>query len=452
VTFSSGEPHLGLDFGTTNSGAAVYDGHQVRVLALDEASADPKVIRSLLYITREHQVFIGKAAIDTYYSENIARASRMVRRYIGEIEMTFAEVGTFVKDVYVLVDELVPGRLLRSLKSGLASSYQGTTILGRFYTLEELIALYLRQIRERAETAVGSPVHSVVLGRPVSFAGSTGAADDERAQQRLRQAAEMAGFARVDFELEPVAAALHYERSISRPQTIAVFDFGGGTLDITVMRVGEPGKLQVFATGGLGIAGDVFDQRIFEDMLLEHLGRGSTCGEDRVPFPNAYTDAAANWQSVLELSKPDALHFMGVAQLTSSHPARVRALQSLVVNNYAGQVFDEVEKAKIGLSDNYLAVIRFAGQDVSLWQPMTRSQFVTVIASETSRVEACLRETIARSGLKTREIDAVVRTGGSAQIPCMVDMLCRVFGSEKVVLSDAFRSVTSGLAIRAAML
>jgi hypothetical chaperone protein len=291
----------------------------------------------------------------------------------------------------------------------------------------------------------------VVLGRPVTFVGSTGAADDERAQQRLRQAAEMAGFARVAFELEPVAAALHYERSISRPENVAVFDFGGGTLDITVMRVGDPGKRSVFATGGLGIAGDVFDQRVFEDMLLEHLGRGSTYGEDHVPFPNAYTDAAANWQAVLELSRPDALHFMGVAQLTSSHPARVRALQSLVVNNYAGRIFDEVERVKIQLSEGYLSVISFTGEDVNLWQPLTRSQFVALIATETSRVEACLRETLSRSGLEARDIDAVVRTGGSAQIPCFVEMLCRLFGPEKVVLSDAFSSVTSGLAIRAAM-
>ena len=452
MTHPSMAPHLGLDFGTTNSGAAIYDGHRVHVLALDEAGADPRVVRSVLYITREHQVFIGKRAIDTYYNQNIGRPSRMMRQFVGEIEMTFAEVGTFVKDVYVLVDEFAPGRLLRSLKSELASPYEGTSVLGRFYSLEELIALYLRQIRERAESAIGCSVHSVVLGRPVSFVGSAGAADDQRAQQRLRQAAEMAGFAHVSFELEPVAAALHYELSISQPQTIAVFDSGGGTLDITVMRVGEPGKQQVYATGGLGIAGDVFDQRIVEGTLLEHLGQGSTYSEDRVPFPNAYTDAMANWQTVLELSRPDALHFMGVAQLSSSHPARVRALQSLVVNNYAGQVFDEVEKAKIRLSESYMSVIRFAGQDVNLWQPLTRSQFVALIAAETSRVEACLRETIASSGLEPGDIDAVVRTGGSAQIPCFVEMLGRVFGSDKVVLSNAFSSVTSGLALRAAML
>jgi len=111
---------IGLDFGTTNSGAAAFDGHRVRVFPLDPTSPDPTVIRSRLYVTRDQQVFIGREAIDAYYRQNVGRPSRMVRQYVGEIEMTFAELPTIVKDVYVLVDELTPGRLLHSLKSVLA--------------------------------------------------------------------------------------------------------------------------------------------------------------------------------------------------------------------------------------------------------------------------------------------------------------------------------------------
>jgi len=179
---------IGLDFGTTNSGAAVFDGQRVRVFALDPASRDPTVVRSTLYITRDHEIFIGQEAIDTYYRQNVGRPSKMVRHYIGEIEMTLADVGsvkgypvgpaTFIRDVYALVDELMPGRLLRSLKSGLATSYEGTTIFGRYYELEELLALYLREIRERVEPETGQAIDSVVLGRPVNFVGSDGEADN----------------------------------------------------------------------------------------------------------------------------------------------------------------------------------------------------------------------------------------------------------------------------------
>jgi hypothetical chaperone protein len=496
---------IGLDFGTTNSGAATFDGGRVHVFPLDRsakrsrqnsASHDPTVIRSTLYITRDHELFIGQEAVETYYRQNIGRPSKMVRQHVGEIEMTLGDVGsvkgypvgpsTFVRDVHVLVDELTPGRFLRSLKSGLATTYEGTTIFGRYYELEELIALYLREIRERVEGETGQAVEGVVLGRPVNFGGGGEAAvwaldqrtrsplsldqrtrGNRRAEGRLRRAAEMAGFKEIAFELEPVAAALHYELRASGPQNVVVFDLGGGTSDITVMHIGEPGKRRVFATGGLGIAGDVFDQRVIGALLLDHFGHGSTVrtcpsaestlahgearGEDAMPFPSQYTDALVNWQVIPELTRPETLHFFHLAQINGSHPARIRALESLLVNNYAARLFDEVEQAKIALSDAHFALIRLTGDDIDVWQPLTRSQFETLIADETRCIKACLLDTLDRSGLSVDEIDAVVRTGGSAQIPHFIEMLGQIFGPEKLVLTEVFGSVTAGLAIRAAM-
>jgi hypothetical chaperone protein len=452
---------IGLDFGTTNSGAAVFDGQRVRLLSLDPFSRDPTVIRSTLYVTREHQVYVGQEAIDVYYRQNIGRPSKMVRQYIGEIEMTFADVGsvkgypagpsTFVRDVYAMVDELTPGRLLRSLKSGLSTTHQGTVIFGRRYELEELLSLYLREIRARVEAEVGQPVDSVVLGRPVDFVGSGGEADNRRAEGRLRRAAQEAGFRQISFEIEPVAAALHYERSIDRAQNVLIFDFGGGTLDITVMRIGDAAERHVYATGGLGIGGDVFDQRLIEELVLDHFGRGSTWGEDAAPFPHQYTDALVHWQTVPDLSRPETLRFLDLAQISGSHPARVRALESLLINNYAIRLIDEVERAKIALSTVPFALIRLAGDDVDVWQPVTRSLFEFLIGEAAQRIETCLLDTLARSGLRAQEIDAVVRTGGSAQIPCVIEMMGRIFGPDKIVLSDVFSSVTAGLAVCAAI-
>jgi hypothetical chaperone protein len=451
---------IGLDFGTTNSGAAVFDGRRVHVFALDPASQDPTVMRSALYVTREHEIFIGREAIDTYYRQNVGWPSRMVRQRVGEIEMTIGDVGsvkgypvgptTFVRDVYALVDELTPGRLLHSLKSGLAAGYEGTTIFGRYYELDELIAFYLRQIRERVEAETGQPVKGAVLGRPVNFVDSESEADNQRAEDRLRRAAKGAGLEKITFELEPVAAALFYELELNEPQNVVVFDLGGGTLDITVMRVGEPGKRQVFASGGVDIAGDVFDKRIIEGRLLDHFGRGSTWGEDAMPFPGQYTDALLNWQAIPELNTPETLHFLRLAQLTSSHPKQLKALESLLVNNYAIRLFDEVERAKIALSSAHFDVIQLGGDDddeLDVWQPITRAQFESLIAPETSRIEACLLDTLERSGLTAGEIDAVVRTGGSAQIPRFTNLLGQIFGPNKVVLTEIFSGVAAGLAI-----
>jgi hypothetical chaperone protein len=425
---------IGLDFGTTNSGAAVFDG-QVRVFPIDPHNREPEVMRSALYITREHEVLVGREAIDTYYRQNVGRPSKMVREYIGEMEITMGDVGsvkgyptgpqTFVRDVYALTDELAPGRLLYALKSGLATDYEGTTIFGRYYELEELIALYLRTIRERVEAQAGRHVDGVVLGRPVHFVESDSEADDRRAVERLRRAAELAGFHRVAFELEPVAAARFYELNSGNPQNVVVFDLGGGTLDITVMRLGGPGERRVDATGGVGIAGDTFDRRMIEWRMLDHFGRGSTWGEDHKPFPGQYTAALTNWQAVPELNRPETLHFLRQVEISSSHPQQIRALQS----------FD---------------VIRLEGEAIDVWQPITRQQFESAISAEVHRIETCLVDTLTRSGLTVGEIDAVVRTGGSAQIPRFVGMLERIFGAQRVVLSQVFTSVTAGLAIRAA--
>ena len=442
---------IGVDFGTTNSGAAFFDGRRVHLFPLDPAGAPPTVVRSVLYVQRDHRVLIGREAIDTYYQQNSGRPKKMVRQYVGQLEQVYSDGLQVIEDVFARIDELSPGRLLRSLKSELASGYEGTAIFGRVYELEELIAIYLREIRRRVQAETGERVEGVVLGRPVNFVGGDEPAHNARAEARLREAAGRAGFRRIAFELEPVAAALHYELRVTEPQNIIVFDFGGGTLDVTVMRVGRPAERRIFASGGVGVAGELFDRRIIEGLLLDHFGRGSTWGEEAIPFPTQYTDALLNWQMILELHRPETLHFLRGVQATGSHPSRIRALEALVVNEEGVRLFDEVERAKIELSSSRLAQIRLASEEISIWQPLTRSQFEALIARETDRVQECVLDTLDHSGLRKAEIDAVVRTGGSAQIPGFVELLGRLFGPEKVVLSDVFSGVTAGLAIRAGM-
>jgi hypothetical chaperone protein len=411
-------------------------------------------------VTRAHEIYLGQEAIHTYYRQHIGRPSRMVRREVGEIEITLSDVGTvkgypvgpqeIVRTVHTMVDELSPGRLLRSLKSALATQYEGTRIYDRAYTLEALIGVFLGGVRERAERATGRPVTGVVLGRPVHFTDSMGEADDRRAEARLRSAAASAGFGAVHFELEPVAAALHFARSMDAPGNLLVFDLGGGTLDITVMRAGR-GVQEVYAVGGLGIAGDTFDLRLMAGMVLDHFGRGSTYGPDQAPFPPRYTDGLLHWQTLPELSRPAELRFLRQTQQSSSNARALRALESLLVHNAAARLYDAVEGAKVTLSSVPFARIALQEEGLDLWQPVTRSQFEALIAEDQRRIEACVLDTLRQSGVASSEVDAVVRTGGSSQIPCLGTMLERSF-PRKVVQHAVFRGVAAGLAIRAAEL
>jgi hypothetical chaperone protein len=337
--------------------------------------------------------------------------------------------------------------LFQSLKSGLKeASFVGTDVFGQRYALEELIALYLSELRERVRGILGREINAVVLGRPVNFGAD--ASLNRLAQDRLQSAADLAGFDNITFELEPVAAALSYARTICDPQNVLVFDFGGGTLDLTVMRVGGRER-QVLATGGIDIAGDVFDREIIRYRLLDHFGRGTSLGAQGLPFPAYLTEALTHWQEIPALSTPKTLRLLDEAQRTGDHPARVRALESLVVNNYGFAMFDAVEGAKRELSDAYSAVIRLQAPDIQVWQLLTRTQFEMIITAYRREIAARVRDTLQRSGLERDEIDAVVRTGGSSQIPCFIALLAEQFGAEKLRLENTFGGVTSGLAIRA---
>ncbi len=440
---------IGLDFGTTNSGIAIYDGRQVRVLKLDPLG-DSDVMRSVIYLTREHQIHVGQEAINLYNAQNINRERRLARVKVGRVEMWFADLGKVATDVHIMVDELEPGRLMRSLKSVLATPYTGTKLYGKEYTLEALIALYLRVARERANVWLGRDVMEVVLGRPVHFVGAESDADDERAESRLRKAAELAGFEQISFEFEPVAAARHYALSVREPQNILVYDFGGGTLDLTVMRItpdGSTSYAEILAIGGVGIAGDRFDKRIVEGTLLPHFGRDVTWGDKSLPVPRTLIEQITAWEGLSELATPETRGYLHRLQTNCTAPAQLFALESLIFNFYGFALFETVEQTKRRLSDAYFDAIRFVGQDIDIWQTVTRSQFEAITRSEWRQIRQAVNDTVQRSGLEPAQIDAVVRTGGSSSIPASLNLLGTLFGPEKLVEEDLFTGVTAGLGI-----
>jgi hypothetical chaperone protein len=141
---------VGIDFGTSNSGVAAYDGQHVRLLPVDPHSAMPEVVKTILYLTRDQRAYVGQEAVELYYRQNVNRLRRFVKKWAGEIEVRGADM-FYVRDVYAYVDELQPGRLLQYIKTALRSSgYQGTQIFDRYYTLAEIIALYLGELKRRA--------------------------------------------------------------------------------------------------------------------------------------------------------------------------------------------------------------------------------------------------------------------------------------------------------------
>ena len=440
---------VGLDFGTTNSGIAHYDGRTLQIFPVDRLSADPQTVKSLLYITRDQQSFIGQAAIDLYFAQNLGRPIRLVRKPVGVIENYFAEVGVVVKEVHALIDANMPGRLFQSLKSALPQrTYEGTSVFDKYHTIEELVGLALRRIRYAAEDLCGQPIRQVMLGRPVRFHPNP--ERDRLAQDRLQRAAHLAGFEEVNFELEPVAAALHYGLRLDHAENVLVFDFGGGTLDVTVMTLGGRGGHQVLAANGMRIGGDLFDERIVRTRMLRHLGYGSTYGVDkRLPVPVYIFEALSQWQAIPTLFTLPTMRIIQQALATSDQPQGLRALYTLISKNYGFKMFQEVERAKCELSHREESTIRLMDEDIRIAEPLTREQFEAIIAAEVAKAEQCVDQAVSASGLAAEEIEVVLATGGSSAIPLFRRMLGRKFGPGKVREHDLFGGVTQGLAVAA---
>lgn len=438
---------VGMDFGTTNSGMALYNGRSVNVLPLDPANNNPRIARTALYITNEQQIYIGRDALNRYFAQNVGRPVKTKKVWIGEIEIRGADMH-YVTDVYVYVDVFSPGRLLLSIKTSLRDAdYPGTVIGQHYYSLENLIGLYLNITKTRAEQQVGQPLRQVVLGRPVRFA--TDPEKDRLAQARLLQAAFQAGYETVYLQPEPIAAAYSYETTINAPQNVLVFDFGGGTLDLTVMRLGDTAQERVLATGGIPIAGDVFDQKLVRAKLPRHFGAGSYFGprHKALTVPNWIFDSFSSWQTILELQTAENKKMLRDIAQTAQRRYQIEALESLVSSNYGLQMFDIVEQAKRTLSEKRGATITLSGPGFRVQEFVTRTEFEGIIRGEIQAIDAHIDETMAASGLKSEQIDAVIRTGGSSQVPAFDEMLQQKFGPEKVQRVDTFSSVTAGLGI-----
>jgi hypothetical chaperone protein len=436
--------HIGLDFGTSNSGVAVYDGSRLRMLPMDRNNVMPEVIKSVIYITRDYQQYIGQQAINVYYRDNIDRPRRFVKKRIGEVDFTAGEM-YYVRDVYMEIDELTPGRLIQFIKTGLRSKgYEGTLVFDRYFTLQEIIQLYLHNLKERAENILNEKVESVTLGRPVHFFYDP--LLDKKSEDTLRHAALEAGFRQVNLEYEPIAAAMFYETTLSEPQNVLIFDFGGGTLDITIMRLGEPGRRKVYATGGIGIAGSDFDRLIIQKQMLAHFGKGLFPDDPRI---ESLVDALADWQVIPELSTPQVRSMLQRTMKNSPHSPRLKALETIIYNDLAFSFYNKVEAAKIELSDAGATLIRMQEKDVDIWELLTRYQFERDLDEYGQKIEECVLDTISDSGLEPGQIDAAIKTGGSSNVPYFNDMLASIFGTGKVKSSSTFSSVTSGLAIRA---
>ena len=442
---------IGIDFGTTNSSVAFFDGQKLTPIELDPRNENPHVLPSLIYIQRDQTTRLGSVAAAAYLQQESGRRPIWERRHMGAIEMIVGGAGSspirYMHDIFDLVDTNANGRLLQSVKTALRDpSYEGTTIFERYYPVDELIALILSALKERAEAQLDTPCERVVLGRPVKF--SDDPAINARAEEILFKAARFAGFEEITFQLEPNAAAHLYHRSVQArdaEELAFIFDFGGGTLDLTVAQVGGRQAPRVLATRGVLVGGDDLDRRIMES-LLPYFGAGSQIGPE-ADFPFYMLDLLKSWQTMPDLSRPAQLGKIREFQKSSNNPRAMRALETLVSEKVGFALFKIIERTKQQLSDELFARLDFVYKDIAIHERILRRQFEELIAEERTMVEQEIRQVLRAAGVRPSQINVVLRTGGSSLVPAFVNLLADIFGEEKLREMDPLTSVVGGMAV-----
>jgi hypothetical chaperone protein len=421
---------LGLDFGTTNSSIALaHPDGAVQVLQFPTSGEPTASYRSLLYLER---VRTG------------ARTS------------TKSWTGPAGIERYLEADE--KGRLIQSLKSFLASRNLRTTeVFGRRVALEDLIANILRDVRLEVQRQFPGEVSRIVVGRPIRFVGAESDDDDAYAEGRLAEALRRAGFDSVSFELEPIGAAFYYESNLHRDELILIGDFGGGTSDFSLLRVGPSirergrGPEDLLGNEGLGLAGDAFDAKIVRHLVSPALGYGTMLKSfgKILPVPSWVYRKLERWHHLSLLKSTDTMNMLESVRAQALQPERIEALIALVRGDLGYQLHSAVQQVKVRLSQSESATFHFKDPEVDIEARVTRAEFESWISDELHAIEKSVDRLLKRAGVSAAQVDRVFLTGGTSFVPAVRRIFDLRFGHERITTGDEFTSVAHGLALRA---
>lgn len=416
----AGRRVAGLDFGTTNSVAALAG-------AQDES---PRLVR----IGGED---IFRSAL-CFWHDDAVRGGLAVEAGPAAI----AEYLEYPAD----------SRFLQSFKSVAASSsFETASVFDKRYRFEELGQFFLGKMAGHAGGALDG-IDRLVVGRPVEYAGSR----PDAALARQRYDGMFAGFAgEVHYVYEPLAAGFSYAVRLTEPATLLVADFGGGTSDFSVMRVAAPGaavRCVPLGHAGIGLAGDRFDYRIVDRLVLPTLGKGGhyRSFDKLLEIPRSYFAAFADWSKLALMRNRRTLEELDRLRRSAVDPDSIARMIAMIENELGYGLYDAVGRLKRALSTEDHAVFRFSGAGVDIEAEVNRATFEGWIAEDVAAIAATVDRALANAGVSEGEIDRVFLTGGTSLVPAVRSLFTARFGEERIASGGELTSIAHGLALIAA--
>jgi len=412
---------LGVDFGTTNT-----------VLSL----ASDAGVQSLVSLAAPAGQTVAFRSVLSFRETPDPARPRTV------------EAGPWAVEDYL--EDPLDTRFIQSFKSFAASPhFQSTEIYGRRYRFEDLLGAFLTRLRVHGGPALQALPETVVIGRPVQFAGSS--PDARLALERYETAFRRLGFSHIHYVYEPVGAAFYFAERLVGEATVLVADFGGGTSDFSVIRFDRrDGRVvsRALSHSGVAVAGDAFDYRIIDNVVSPELGKGSSYRSlDKVlPVPNRYYSAFARWSQLALLKSSRELRELKSLARTALDP-RLEAFVELIEGDHGYPLYRAVSAVKEALSKAEAAAFRFQAGDIDISAEVARSDFETWIAPELAQIDVAMQQALDGAGLLPSSIDQVFLTGGSSLTPAVRRLFTDRFGAGKVATGGEFESIASGLSL-----
>jgi len=425
----------GLDFGTSNSTVGVIKNNVNNMVPLEKDSSG------------EWQTTLPSALFFDFESDRIGFGRDAIGQYTAG----------------------QPGRLMRSMKSLLGSSYMGdkTQVKNRFYTYDEIVGFFVGSLKSQAETYLeddSGSIQSVVIGRPVFF-NDDDPALDKAAEDHLAEIARLAGFRDVSFQYEPIAAALDYERQVTTEELALIVDIGGGTSDFTLIRLSPERHQQAdrksdfLANHGIHLGGTDFDRRLSMAGIMPQFGLGVKM-KDRptLSMPSNYYFELATWHRIHLLYEKSVLLDLDNLRHQVKDKAPVDRFIALLKRRKGHHLAALVEDAKIELSEHtdtrvHLQTL-FADSNEESHQAiddcvLTRDLLHQSLQTDVDNIFSALDTTLSQAGVTPDQIDTVFTTGGSTALPMVKICIQDKFPEAHLVGGDLYNSVGSGLLMEA---
>ena len=411
-------PACGIDFGTSNSSVGVCDANGPSLLPIQRGATS--VPTALFFSFDDNSTTFGHEALERY----------------------------FVRE---------PGRYLRAIKSVLGTKLFEETTQTRLrrYGFGEIIAAFLRFLRTAAGQKLGAPPTSVVLGRPAFFVDDDPMAD-AAAERQLEAAARAAGFEKIAFQFEPIAAALDYEQSVKAEEIALVADIGGGTSDFSVVRVSperaraSDRRQDILGFTGVHIGGTDFDRQLGMATVMPALGLRSPLRRKGLDTPSWYFFDLATWHRIGFLYDQKVLTEVRAVLREAQEPEKIERLLRVLEQRKGHELLAGVEAAKIELSGADVATLNLDPGIADIAVDITRGDLESAVADSLQRIRARIDDVLRLAGLTPEAVSAVFLTGGATRMPSVRKTIAAAAPAARLIAGDAFGSVATGLALDAA--